>query len=77
MKKFFLVAIILFSLSGMAFGVFDIDLTGASIQVKDSTSIRASGVTVIGKPGKYWADLKWDPNQLILSRLLMAGKLLL
>jgi hypothetical protein len=66
MKKFFLVAIILFSLSGMAVGMLNIDLTGATIQVKDSTSIRASGVTVIGLSGTYWAELKWDPAQMIL-----------
>jgi hypothetical protein len=66
MKKFFLVPIILFLLSGMAFGMLDIDLTDAIIQVKDSTSIRASGVTVIGMPGRYWAELKWDPAQMIL-----------
>ncbi len=65
MKKFFLSAIILYSLSGMAFGL-DIDLTHATIQVNDSTSIRASGVTVIGLPGTYWAELKWDPAQMIL-----------
>ncbi len=66
MKKFFCFFVFfLFVLSSTSYAL-DVDLTGATVEIKDAKSLTVHNVTVTGVAGKYWADLTWDPVKMVL-----------
>jgi hypothetical protein len=46
---------------GIAAGHTFIDLSEAQVEILNSTTLKIRQATVAGRPGKYWADVQWNP----------------
>ncbi len=63
MNKIFKLLIILACISFNVHADTSIDMTGATVEIIDSRTIKASNIDVIGI-GKFWAEFKWNPSSL-------------
>jgi hypothetical protein len=63
MKKLMIVLALslVFMIYNAAYANIDINISASNLSILDSNTIRIHNFTVVGFPGRYWVDFKWNP----------------